>query len=85
MIVAFVITFFLNTIRIIMDMLNVPVVSILPGGMDAAVQFMFGMVFAIWNSVWFVQAPFLGFVAFLTYKVIMVGLQAFFGHRIAHG
>jgi len=81
MIVAFVITFILNTVRIVMDVLGAPVVSELPFGMDSAVSFMFGMVFALWNKLWFIQAPFLALVAFLSYKSLQALANLILGSR----
>jgi len=85
MITAFLFTFLINSVRVVMDMLGVPVITTLPGGVDSAVAYMFGMVFAVWDTLWIVQAPFLALTAFLAYKVVMVSLQAFLGHRVSHG
>lgn len=85
MIVAFFATFLINSIRVIMDVVGVPVVDSLPFGSDVAVSYSFSLAYGVANSFWPAQALLLALFAFITYKVLMVWLQAFFGHRVSHG
>jgi len=85
MILAFLLTFVINSFRIVMDMLSLPVIATLPFGMDAGVSYAFGMVFATWDILWFLQPFWFAFVAFLGYKGSMVALQLLLGNRVAHG
>jgi len=85
MIFSFIATFFINSVRIVMDMVGVPVITELPFGVDAALSSFFGTIYAILNVFWPLQMILIVLTAFLGYKVIMVSLQMFFGHRISHG
>lgn len=85
MIIAFIFTFFINSVRVVMDMLGVPVITTLPFGMDTAVSYIFGMAYGVWEVLWPIQPFLVALVAFLGYKVVMITLQAFFGDRITHG
>jgi len=42
---------------------------------------MFGMVFALWDSFWLVQAPFLALIAFLSYKSVQALANLILGSR----
>lgn len=85
MITAFIFTFFINSVRIVMDMIGIPVITELPFGVDAALSSFFGLVYAVLDVFWPLEMIIIVLTAFLGYKALMVGLQMFFGHRISHG
>lgn len=68
-----------------MALLNAPVVTTLPWGMDNALQTTFAMVYGAWDALWPIQIVLFATISFLVYKLFMVWLQMFLGSRISHG
>lgn len=85
MITTIAITFIIDVFGAIMAMLNAPVITALPYGMDNALQTTFAMVYGVWDDLWPIQIVIFATLAFLAYKLFMVWLQMFLGSRVSHG
>ncbi len=81
MIIILALQFFLNAVNIVFDLLNIPVVTVLPFGIDGALS----TVFSTWNAFlivfWPLQIVWVAMLSYYGFLVTLLLLKVFLGSR----